>query len=63
MDGPTGKIQSLEDFEADNDDEAIGRALGEAGEQRIELWRGRRKIVAISGNHEPAELTIAPPAE
>ena len=63
MDAPTGEIRSHADFEADNDDEAITRALRDAGEQRIELWHNGRNIAAISGKDEPAELMIAPPAE
>lgn len=60
MNALTGDIRSSEQFEAWSDNEAIGRALDEAGPYRIELWRDGRKLAAISGTGGPAELTIAP---
>lgn len=58
MNALTGDIKSLEDFTAWNDDQAIARALEEAGDYRIELWRDGRKLAAISGRNGPGELTI-----
>jgi hypothetical protein len=63
MNALTGDIRSFEDFDAFTDDEAIGRAIDEAGDYRIELWRDDRKVVAISGRNGPGELTFAPPAD
>ena len=63
MDAVTGTIRRYEDFTAYTDDEAIGRALQEAGDDRIELWLDGRKVVAISGRAGPPELTITPPPE
>jgi hypothetical protein len=60
MNALTGDIKSLEDFTAWTDDEAIARALEEVGDYRVELWRGNRKLAAISGRNGPGELTIAP---
>lgn len=61
MNALTGAIQSFENITAYSDDEAIARALDEAGDYRIELWHDRRKVAAISGRNGPGELTIAPP--
>ncbi|HEY0315981.1 MAG TPA: hypothetical protein VGC28_06920 [Sphingomonas sp.] len=63
MNALTGDIRGFEDITAYNDDEAIGRALEEAGDYRIELWHEGRKVMAVSGRNGPGELTIAPPAE
>ena len=63
MDAVTGIIRRYDDFTAYTDDEAIGRALQEAGDDRIELWLDGRKVVAISGREGPPELTITPPPE
>ena len=62
MNALTGAILEREEFEAFSDDQAIERALAEAGERRIELWCGNRKVLAVSGRGGPGELTIAPPA-
>jgi hypothetical protein len=63
MNALTGDIRSVENIEAFSDDEAIGRALDEAGDYRIELWDGERKLVAISGRNGPGELTISAPTD
>jgi hypothetical protein len=63
MNALTGAILSFEDYEAFSDDQAIERALAEAGERRIELWSGSRKLLAVSGSGGPGELTIARPPE
>jgi hypothetical protein len=63
MNALTGAIRDFEDFSAYTDDEAIGRAIDEAGDYRIELWHGDRKVAAISGKNGPSELTIAPPTD
>lgn len=60
MNALTGAIRSLEEFTAWSDDEAIGRALDAAGDHRVELWHGNRKLAAISGRNGPAELSFAP---
>ena len=57
----SGEIQSVEELDAYFDDQAIGRALEEAGDDRTELCRGDRKLVAVSGGNGPSELRIAPP--
>lgn len=59
MNALTGAIQSVEEFNAFHDDEAIGRALDATGDHRIELWQGSRKLAAISGRNGPAELSFA----
>jgi hypothetical protein len=59
MNALTGDIRNHEEFAAWSDDEAIGRALDAAGDYRVELWREGRKLVAISGDGVPSELTIA----
>lgn len=59
MNALTGAVATFEDITAFHDDEAIARALDAAGDQRIELWQGGRKLVAISGRNGPAELTFA----
>jgi hypothetical protein len=58
MNALTGAILSFEEFEAFSEDHAIERALAEAGERRIELWRGPRKILAVSGVGAPAEFSF-----
>jgi hypothetical protein len=58
MNALTGAILSYEEFEAFSDDQAIERALAEAGERRIELWCNQRKILAVSGRGAPAELSF-----
>jgi hypothetical protein len=63
MNALTGAILGFEDFEGYSDDQAIERVLGEAGERRIELWCGQRKVLAVSGRGGPGELTIGSPPE
>ncbi len=63
MNALTGAILGFEDFEGYSDDQAIERVLGEAGERRIELWCGRRKVLAVSGRGGPGELTIGSPPD
>ncbi|WBO22923.1 hypothetical protein [Sphingomonas abietis] len=63
MNALTGAILDVEDFQSFSDDQAIERALADAGERRIELWCGSRKLLAISGRGGPSELTIARPPE
>jgi hypothetical protein len=60
MNALTGDIIRIDELSAWSDDDAIGKALEEAGDHRIELWRDGRKLAAISGRNGPAELTIAP---
>lgn len=60
MNALTGDIIRIDDLSAWSDDDAIAKALEAAGDQRIELWRDGRKLVAISGRNGPAELMIAP---
>ena len=60
MNALSGQIQSVEKMAAFSDDEAIGRALEQAGDERIELWRGNRRLAAISGGDGAGELTIGP---
>ena len=59
MNALTGAVLAVEDFSAFHDDEAIARALDAAGDRRIELWQGRRKLAAISGRNGASELMIA----
>ena len=63
MNALTGAILGFEDFEGYSDDQAIERVLGEAGERRIELWCGQRKVLAVSGRGGPGELTIGSPPD
>ncbi len=63
MNALTGAILGFEDFEGYSDDQAIERALEEAGERRIELWCGQRKVLAVSGSGGPGELTIGSPPD
>lgn len=63
MNALTGAILEFEDFEGYSDDQAIERVLGEAGERRIELWCGQRKVLAVSGRGGPGELTIGSPPD
>jgi hypothetical protein len=59
MNALTGAVLAVEDFFAFHDDEAIARALDAAGDRRIELWQGGRKLAAISGRNGASELMIA----
>jgi hypothetical protein len=59
MNALTGAPRHVEEFTAWSDDEAIGRALEAAGEDRIELWRDGAKLAAISGRNGPVELRIS----
>lgn len=63
MNALTEDNRSVENIEAFSDDEAIGRALDQAGDYRIELWDGERKLVAISGRNGLGELTICAPTD
>ena len=60
MNALTGAIVDFEDFAAWSDDEAIAAALPQAGSRRIELWCGRRKVLAVSGRGGPGELSFGP---
>ncbi len=62
MNAMTGSIIDYDEFEAFSDDQAIETALPHAGGRRIELWCGRRKVLAVSGNGAPGELSFGPPA-
>lgn len=59
----TGDIIRIDDLSAWSDDDAIAKALDAAGEQRIELWRDGRKLVAISGRNGVPEFRIAPASD
>ena len=55
LDSRTGKIERFEEFEARDDDEALGLIEQRIGDQPLELWSGGRKIgqfetaLALSG--------------
>ena len=53
MDAFTGHIERFEDFEAERDEEAVGRALDSEGVRPLELWNENRKVARI----EPVSLS------
>ena len=60
MASPGGALLRHQALKFADDDYAIAHAIALGGDNRIELWKDGQKLLAISGDHEPAQISVAP---
>ena len=57
LSGPQGRFIGFEEFEANDDVEAVHRSHGFLGPHPLELWCGKRKVRAFPAPEAPGEAS------